>query len=501
MLKTFNFDLVFLKRFGKLLINLNSYGSTFALLTFLLLLAILQEIAIYNVGMITGAYYKILGEKNKHQFWVQTIQSSLLIIALALIKSFKEYVASTIYIEWRQKLTKKIHSLYFMGLSYYRLNVIKTEKDNLDQRITQDVEKMCQHLSLVLPDLIVSPFTIAFYTYRSYATIGYIGPTGCVAFFVISTIINKSLMSPIVNLVYSQEKCEGNFRYQHLHVRNNAESIAFLNGDNFEYDKSEKTLEKLISVQENLILKELYLKSSVYLFDYFGSIISFIILSFPLFAGSYDSLSATDLSQLISQNAFVSIYLINCFTRLIDTSVQFTTIGGTTHRISELIEILSCKRHPLERNASTFSALKLRNDYSQGINESRIYFKLTNVGIKVPQTDRRLISKLNFQVSKGSNLLISGASGTCKTSILRVLKGIWDESSGTVERFIPVEDSNVVFFLPQKPVMTTGCLLEVYIDFNLFLIHLIFAYFLKISKILFIKIKLLIIANNLSFEI
>jgi ATP-binding cassette subfamily D (ALD) protein 4 len=66
--------------------------------------------------------------------------------------------------------------------------------------------------------------------------------------------------------------------------------------------------------------------------DYLGSILSYAVLAIVIFSGKYDDLNATELSVLISQNAFVTIYLIFCFTRLIDLATQIADIAGTTHR-------------------------------------------------------------------------------------------------------------------------------------------------------------------------
>ena len=41
---------------------------------------------------------------------------------------------------------------------------------------------------------------------------GYIGPVCVVLFFIVSTVINKFLMSPVVDLVFQQEQLEGDFR-------------------------------------------------------------------------------------------------------------------------------------------------------------------------------------------------------------------------------------------------------------------------------------------------
>ena len=120
-----------------------------------------------------------------------------------------------------------------------------------DQRITQDGERLCKSFSEIIAKLLISPFVICYYTYITWKRLvmcsackylvvksnclnllakkfcywlmhnicsiicfstGYIGPVSVVIFFIISTVINKFLMSPVVALVYKQEQLEGDFR-------------------------------------------------------------------------------------------------------------------------------------------------------------------------------------------------------------------------------------------------------------------------------------------------
>jgi len=65
-----------------------------------------------------------------------------------------------------------------------------------------------------------------------------------------------------------------------------------------------------------------------------------------------------------------------------------------------------------------------------------------------------LVDDLNFTLGKGDSLLIRGASGIGKTTMLRALAGLWPYGDGKLIR--PIEPQSL--FLPQKPYLPLGSL-------------------------------------------
>lgn len=143
-----------LKQLSALFVILHRQKVVIWMMALLLILAIANEVAIYNIGLITGSYYRILNDKDEAAFFQQTIKSLLLIVAISLLKSFKEFVSSMIYVKWRSTLTTDLQEHYFRNMSFYKLNVLNVVNqqtnsslaangeavdkvaDNVDQRIT-----------------------------------------------------------------------------------------------------------------------------------------------------------------------------------------------------------------------------------------------------------------------------------------------------------------------------------------------------------------------------
>jgi putative ATP-binding cassette transporter len=67
---------------------------------------------------------------------------------------------------------------------------------------------------------------------------------------------------------------------------------------------------------------------------------------------------------------------------------------------------------------------------------------------------RPLLSDLELQVGEGSTLLITGPSGTGKTTLLRSMAGLWPNAEGLIERPADTE----TLFCSQQPYLPLGSL-------------------------------------------
>ena len=68
--------------------------------------------------------------------------------------------------------------------------------------------------------------------------------------------------------------------------------------------------------------------------------------------------------------------------------------------------------------------------------------------------DSILVKNLTASINAGEHLMITGPNGSGKTSIMRVLAGIWPHFKGEITK--PIEKD--VFYIPQRPYLAVGTL-------------------------------------------
>ncbi|PVD26028.1 hypothetical protein C0Q70_13696 [Pomacea canaliculata] len=246
-----------------------------------------------------------------------------------------------------------------------------------------------------------------------------------------------------------------------MHLRVNAESAAFYHAAAIEEDKTNTKLHDLLATQKKLIRWEFVLKFCISSADYLGSILSYIAIAFPIFYGHYDDLPPADMSSLISKNAFVSIYLINCFTTLMDQASSVTDVAGTAHRIGQLFEVLATLTEDQKEHRNSLCR-PYSESFQEGSNSvremtTRYAFEMEGVTYGPPKSSIVCCRGLTLQLKPNSNILVTGDSGCGKTSLIRIISGLWRSYQGSVNLGagrIPQE----IMYLPQKPYLTNGSL-------------------------------------------
>ncbi|CDW55925.1 ABC protein, subfamily ABCD [Trichuris trichiura] len=404
-----SFNLSFFRRFWLLLkIMFPRVLSCTALLAILvLLLGGLDQVLTYNVGVMPSEFYQVLGGRDDNGFKTTLAKSFGLVLGKAVV-SYIFYP-----FQGRQSVSSCSLKLCFP---------LKIQNYFSDQRIAQDVERTCNVFSQIFSKVVMSPFIIAYYTYKTWQSSGYLGPLSIYSYFIISTIINKFAMSPVVRCVANQEKKEGDFRFKHMAVRSHSEAIAFYHSDSLEKLFTEQRLENLLNAQQKLVNWRFLLNGVTNFVDYFGSILSYMIISIPILVeGKYDNVGPVEISALISRNSFYYLYLINSFSTLIDLNSKVSDMAGTAHRHDE--------DNKADSGSVTEDLCSVYKNFA-----GMCLISLESVSLYLPESNTCLPSytlDLTIDIVQGRHLLITGNSSCGKTSFLRMLCGFWKAQEGS----------------------------------------------------------------------
>ncbi|VDM47197.1 unnamed protein product [Toxocara canis] len=374
------------------------------------------------------------------------------------------YCSWMLYLSWRRNAVNGLQKKYFSNRVFYSLNCIDDGGiDNPDQRITQDVEKMCNQLAVnILPNALIGPFVAVWYSWKTWQSSGFFGVGIVYGYFIFGTIINKILLSPMAKWSARVEQAEGDFRYKHVSIRSNAESCALYNAEPFEVHECDRLFGALLRRQFFFLSWKLPNLFWQQLFDYYGAILTYAVQYIPMFIlHVYDHIPAEKLGPIISNNAFFFIMLVNSFTRITDVALSAGEMAGILQRVAELLKATDDELHHIIQRHNDSDGDLSNDTATMSIDgsmnsESEVLLELHNVSYSLPSDSTCVLIKgLNLTLRRGENIVVTGPSGVGKSSLLRVIANLWNISSGYIQWNVR---SRFVMHLPQRPYLPAGCL-------------------------------------------
>jgi putative ATP-binding cassette transporter len=376
----------------------------------------------------TGEFTSALAARDADRFWASVWRFGLVLAAAVPIYALYFYVRDTLGLRWRRWLTDSFLARYFHQRAYYRLNTA-TGIDNPDQRIAEDINSFTQqslYFSMIVLGSLINlvAFSSVLWTISQglvYFLIGYA---------VLSTAFTGKVFGKgLIGLNFRQLQREADFRFGLVRVREHAEPIAFYDGEAREMS----TLQRIFAAAYANYQRVLRWQLGLNLFQYAHA---FLMLVLP---------TAIIAHQVLSGELEVG--------RAIQATGAFAAILSALTVIVEHFEGLSRFSAGVDRLHAFAQALDAPPTAQESIRTTHGFeLALLGLTVRTPNREHLLAQDLTLTVKPGQGLLIVGPSGTGKSSLLRVMAGLWSTGSGEVVR----PSSADMLFLPQQPYLPLG---------------------------------------------
>jgi len=375
-------------------------------------------------------------DKNPPAYW-KALGWYLGSFALAIpIGVYYRWVEERLALLWREWMAQHLVKRYFNNRAYFRL-LGSESVDNPDQRISEDVRNFTTSSLAFLLIVLNSTVTLVAFVGVLWMISGTLVVT-LVVYAVAGTAVSVLIGRKLVGLHYHQYEKEADFRYGLVRVRDNAESIAFYRGEKREHLDLFKRLSAAVANMQLIIIRNRHLAFFTNSYNYLALILPVLVVAPMYMQGKVHFGVVTQAAGAFGQVLTAVSLIITQFGQLSAYLAGVQRLGSLWDQLDE---------HDAEET-------RISDEADKTPEENCHIVRLDKLTICTPGKGKMLVNDLSFELHAGQSLIIMGASGTGKSSVLRTIAGLWYGASGILER----PAFNQLMFLPQRPYMVEGSL-------------------------------------------
>lgn len=414
----------------------------------ILFVVIAMNLASVFLTVLINNWYKefwdVLQAYQFDQFWPLVGKFSLIAFIYISIGVYAVYLQQMLQIKWRTWLTNKYLDDWLHNRAYYKLKLANRDMDNPDQRISEDINQfvtLTLNLTLGMLKQLISlvAFVVILWNLSGIFTVsvgsheftiyGYMVWISLL-YSIAGTYLTHKVGRKLINLNYEQQKYEADFRFAMMRMRENSESIAFYRGEQPEKIGFTQRFANVIKNFWGIMNRQKLLNAFTVGYSQLAIIIPIMLAAPRWFAME---VQVGWIMQVL--NAFGKVqeamsYLVDSYATIAQWCSVVRRLDGFDEHIHEVKNIHS--------DVNFVCAEDIR---------------LENVDIYLPNKEI-LVKDCSFDMQDKHSLLITGASGIGKSTMLRTLAGIWPYAKGKITLPQPSE----YLFLPQKPYLPLGSL-------------------------------------------
>jgi len=422
----------------------------------LLAAVVAMELATVAINVLlnwwNAKFFNAIQEKNWDVFKEQLGIFCLLAAALIGLAVYQLYLRQWLEIRWRQWMTADYLDRWLDRANHYRMQLLGDAADNPDQRIAEDIRLFIEFaidLSLRLLNSVVTllSFVLILWALSDQAPLQVFGVAvpipgylvwAALIYAVIATAFTHLIGRPLVGLNFNRQRVEADFRFNLVRTRENAEQIALLRGE-----PAEK--ERLGDRFRAIVVNWLAIMSRTKKVTFFTTsasqtaiIFPYIVVSPAYFFGQAPLGVMTQAAAAFDSVQRALSFFMEFYRQLADWRAVIARLSGFDASIAA--GLAAATMPPMVSLRPDPAATQLHTE---------------TLDVRLP--DRTPLLEVDaFAVSPGEQVLLTGPTGSGKSTLFRAIDGIWPFGSGTIT--LPKDARMRV--MPQRPYFPIGTLAD-----------------------------------------
>ncbi|KAF2362166.1 ABC transporter type 1 transmembrane domain [Trinorchestia longiramus] len=441
------------------------------------------------VAKLEGRVVKYIVRKDVSKFALMMTQWITIAIPATFINSMIRFLESCLAMSFRTRLVKYSYDLYFKNQCYYRISNLDGRIENADHCLTDDIQAftssiahLYSHITKPILDALLITISLAqLAKQRSGAMI----PGPALGFFVavFTGRLLRAVSPRFGKLVAEEAARQADLRAAHSRIITNAEEIAFYGGHKVEQGMLEVCYRRLVQQRGTIFSQRLwYVMLEQFLMKYVWSGAGMVIVSIPLLTGRGKSQSDDSGEKGVSERTeyFTTTKQLlvsggDAIERLMTSYKEIVELAGFTSRVGNMLQVFGdVHNSKYERPALQLAAGSEERStrYSRSAHPGLLYSStgmplirgvvtestdgsivLESVPVVTPACDV-VVPSLTLTIRPGMHLLIAGPNGCGKSSLFRIISGLWPVYAGLLQK----PDISTMFYIPQRPYMSVGSL-------------------------------------------